>query len=169
MTPNERMVASAFEVVHGRLGVPKGSNGREAFGYCLAQTRMIVEHAFTMHSHEWYEHYVTEWVQPPGYNRTLGHWARDAERSLRNLGMSVAIDERLPGDIVFDWKSAYSPAWNAYVGHVGVLLTEDLVLENINPDLRRGKSFSRGVTSVTPLSEWRRVTMIARFFPRGNE
>lgn len=164
---NELILESAYSVAHGILREPTDAQGRKVSGFCLAQTRIIVEDAFGWASHQWYREYVTDWVQPPGYDRGLGHWARDAERSLRNLGMSVPVEERRPGDLVFNWKSAYSMQWGAYIGHVAVLLHGDMVLENINPRFRLGEGFSRHVTSITPLAAWERVTTVIRFVPRG--
>jgi hypothetical protein len=167
MTPNEHILTSAYKVAHGTLREPTDSKGRKVGGFCLAQARIIIEDAFGWPSHYWYEKYVTQWVQPDGYNRALGHWARDAERSLRNLGMSVNPDEREPGDLMFNWKAAYSQQWGAYIGHVGVLLHGDMVLENINPRFRVGKGFMRDSTGVTPLRAWDNVTTVIRFVPEG--
>ena len=168
MTPNTRILKSAYEVIHGRLQEPTDARGKPIAGMCLKQVRVIVEHAFGMRSHQWYEDYVTEWVQPDGYDRSLGHWARDAERSLRNLGMAVPLESRRPGDLMFNWRTAYSQRWGAFIGHVGVLLPGDLILENINPSFRVGRGFARYTTGITPVSAWEDVTTVVRFFPRGN-
>lgn len=165
VTPNERIVESAYKVAHGRLREPTDANGRKLSGYCLAQTRIIVEDAFGWPSHYWYSLYVTDWVQPPGYDRSAGHWARDAERSLRRMGMSVPFEERQAGDIVFNWRTAFSRHWNVYVGHVGVLVHGDLVLENISPVYRLGEGFMRDATALTPLSAWSMVSTVIRFVP----
>jgi hypothetical protein len=163
---NEAIVEAAYAVARGELWEPKDRNGEPLAGYCLAQTRVIVERAFRMRSHQWYEDYVTEWVQPAGYDRSLGHWARDAERSLRNLGMQVDFLKREPGDLVFNWESAYSNTWKAYIGHVGVLVHGDLVLENIHPAFRAGRGFMKGTTGLTPVHAWKQVTSVIRFRPR---
>jgi len=159
MTPNERILASAHAIMRGALNAPASS------GLCLALTRIIIENAFSWPSHYWYLHYVTDWVQPPGYDRSRGHWARDAERSLRRLGMNVHVSERKPGDLVFNWRSAWSNEYGAFIGHVGVLVDGDMILENINPSFRAGRAFSRGATSLTPFGAWERVTLVARFVP----
>ena len=165
----EAILESAYLVAQGRGRVPTDKQGRNVSGLCLAQTRMIIEDAFGWPSHFWYEKYVTEWVQPPGYDRRLGHWARDAERSLRNLGMAVPYENRAAGDLLFKWKSAYSMQWGAYIGHVGVLIDGDLVLENINPRFRLGEGFMRGSTGITPVDAWEQVTTVIRFIPEGWE
>lgn len=165
MNPNERILNSAYKVARGELREPTDAAGNKISGYCLAQTRIIIEDAFGWPSHFWYAVYVTDWVQPPGYNRAHGHWARDAERSLRRMGMSVPLEERRAGDIVFNWRSAFDKTWNAYVGHVGVLVDGDLVLENISPRFRAGVSLMRASTALTPLSEWSLVSTVVRFVP----
>lgn len=154
-----RIVDSAYAVMRGEVSAPKNA------GLCLALTRVVIENAFGWPSHYLYRKYVTEWVQPDGYDRRNGHWARDAERSLRNLGMAVPIEARQPGDLVFNWRSAYSQKWDAYVGHVGVLIDGDMVLENVNP-MFRPLSFSRGNTMLTPLRKWPMVSTVIHFVPR---
>jgi hypothetical protein len=165
VTPNERIVNSAYKVTRSELREPTDSSGNKVSGFCLAQTRIIVEDAFGWPSHFWYAVYVTDWVQPAGYNRQHGHWARDAERSLRRLGMSVPIADRMPGDLVFNWRSAFDRQWNAYVGHVGILMHGDLVLENISPVFRSGVSLLRNSTALTPLKAWPLVSTVIRFVP----
>ena len=79
--------------------------------------------------------------------------------------MSVPHAERQPGDLVFNWRSAFDRRWGAYVGHVGVLVHGDLVLENISPVFRAGTSLMRDSLALTPLSKWSLVSTVVRFKP----
>jgi hypothetical protein len=77
-------------------------------------------------------------------NGTLEPWARDLERSLRDLGL--AVDSPRAGDLVFDFT--YYPT-----GHVGVMLTDDMVLD----------AFPVGGAAtlrVTPVNVWAPTTII---------
>jgi hypothetical protein len=166
MTNSERILSAAYAVANGKAREPVNQRGQKIADMCLQQVRFVIEDAFEWRPFQWYDEYVTEWVQPVGYDRAEGHWARDAERSLRNLGMSVQFNERKPGDLVFNWETAYSQQWGAYIGHVGVLMHGDLVLENINPRHRVGRAFIRDSTALTPIHVWSRVTSVVRFVPR---
>ena len=162
---------------------------KDKSGFCLAFVRMCVERAHGLDSHEWYQKQVTAWVQPEGYNRSYGHWARDAERSLRNLGLQIPNRDIQRGDIVCKYDSAQvTPSlWRLYfpnkpyqagvhVGHIGIYLgdmlilksdgttaSERVVIENINPRYREGRRIAHnGALSLSTWSAWPSPTSVFR-------
>ena len=166
---NEKIAASAERVLTGELSVPSQS------GLCLKLVRLVVEDAFDWPSHKFYE-YRSDIVERHAKDNREP-WARDMERSLGNQGMTVLVpdwreryvspgeilEKGEPGDLLFRWNTART-RFGTYVGHVGVLMENGLVLENINPAYR-SKSFMRGVTGLTPLEHFL-VTRVVRFDPR---
>jgi cell wall-associated NlpC family hydrolase len=165
VTSNERIIRSATKALAGELQLPV------ATGYCLRLVRIIVEHALGIN---FYATYLTHRVErAPGDD--TDPWARDLERSLREGGHGIItppagansryIGNRTlrelaqPGDLLFRWDVAPTKA-GTNVGHVGILLAHDLVLENINPRFRPDGFHRRG-TSVTPLVHYR-TTLVAR-------
>jgi hypothetical protein len=161
------VVDSGYRIMRGDLKAPVHS------GFCLQLTRIIIEDAYSMKSHAFYN-----WLTHP-VERAAGDdrepWARDMERSLRNAGMAKDFgDERYvrperilgdcePGVLLFRWDTAPSRA-GTFIGHVGVLMPGGMVLENVHPRHRSG-SFFRGVTALTPLEEFR-VTTVIQFDPK---
>ena len=163
MTSNERISRSCTKALAGELQLPVAS------GYCLKAVRIVVEHALGI---SFYDSYLTARVErAPGDDNDP--WARDMERSLRSDGYGIIeptpgqryIGNRImrelaqPGDLLFRWDVAPTKA-GTFVGHVGILLEHDLVLENINPRFRP-EGFNRRNTSVTPLVFFR-TTLVAR-------
>lgn len=132
MTPNERITKAAWRAVFNQLsGLPTRP------GWCLQAVRVIVEEARGWPSHELYRRFlVAGTTRRPGAAEErlaaarLDPWAADLEASAKALGWHVPGVERLPGDLVFNHAAA------APVGHVGVLISRDVVLENIDPDFR---------------------------------
>jgi hypothetical protein len=156
-TPNGKILESAWRAVRGDLAV------NLEHGFCLDLVRGLLADAFDGPWSFLYDSYVTEWVQPEGYDQIHGgHWARDAEKSLRDLGMGVHEEE--PGDLLFDWRRAWSKEWGVYVGHVAVLVDHGLVLENVDPQYRTIASH-RGALCLTPRATWGTPTLVARFDP----
>lgn len=163
MTSSEKIVRSASKALSGELQLPASS------GYCLRLVRLVVEHALNI---DFYGTYLTHKVE-----RAAGDdhdpWARDLERSMRLSGLAVlepqpnqryigmrALKEHaMPGDLLFRHDVAPTRA-GTNVGHVGILLHNGLVLENINPRFRP-EGFVRRNTAVTPLVYYR-VTLAAR-------
>lgn len=138
-----------------------------ASGFCLRAVREVLEATFSI---QLYRDYVHDRVER-NRNDSWDWWARDVERSLRNRGMAVSnIDDRLPGDILFHWRSAPTGTVNAqghpnYYGHVGILMPGDLIFENINPK-HRTLSFNRAMLSLTPYESWGyRPSTVIRFDP----
>jgi hypothetical protein len=166
----ERTVESAFKLLRGELPAPTRP------GLCLQLVRLVVEDAFGLPSHGWYK-WMTRRVE-----RAAGDdsdpWARDMERSLRVNEFAVASPAGStryvtggqlaaacePGDLLFRWDVART-AQGTFVGHVGILMPGELVLENVNPN-SRPSSLCRGTTALTPLSAFP-VTLAARFSPGG--
>jgi hypothetical protein len=165
---NAAIVESGYKVLRGELGAPSNS------GLCLMLTRLIVENAFGLPSHGWYKWRTHVVERAPGDDNDP--WARDMERSMREGDFGVltppdgsryvtgaqlaAVAE--PGDLLFRWDVARTRA-GTFIGHVGVLMDGQMVLENINPASRPG-SFQLGSTALTPLSMFP-VTLVARFAP----
>jgi len=132
---NAAVAAAAALALAGGIAQPADA------GYCLRFVREVVEHAF-----EWpdRELYARCWTRRVEENATAEPWARDLERSLRERGYAVTVPRA--GDLVFDFT--YAP-----VGHVGVMLTDDMVLDVYPvggvPTLR-----------LTPVAEWLPTTII---------
>jgi len=165
---NERVVESAYRLIRGELRAPASA------GLCLMLARLVVEDAFGLPSHGWYRWLTHRVEREPGDD--TDPWARDMERSLRAGGFGVAepaAGERYvssvalapvceAGDILFRWDVAKTRQ-GTFVGHVGILMPGEMVLENIGPASRK-RSFFNGPTALTPLSDFP-VTLAARFAP----
>lgn len=163
MTSNERIVRSAEKALAGELQVPVSS------GLCLRLVRVIVENALGI---DFYQQFLTHRVErAPGDD--MDPWARDLERSMREGGHAIltptpgqryvgnrAIREfAQPGDLLFR-HDVVPTAAGTHVGHVGILLHNGVVMENINPRFRP-EGFHRRNTALTPLVFFR-VTLVAR-------
>jgi hypothetical protein len=166
-TPNQMILAAAHDAINGDLKIID-----HASGMCLRAVREVIEAAFGMPSHQLYQVYLSDRVERnPGDDSAP--WARDFERSVRSQGMAVPFDDRLPGDIVFYWKAAATGTRDAagnpnYYGHVGILLENDMILENINPK-HRPAGFSRQMLSLVPYDRWPYpFSTVARFNPYGH-
>jgi cell wall-associated NlpC family hydrolase len=138
---NERIVQAAFGVLEGRVAVEQRP------WFCLKVARQIVEAGMGWRAGEFYRRYWTHKVEE---NKTEVPWARDLERSLRWGGYSVHIPQA--GDLVFSHVTARP------YGHVGVMLTDKLVLENTPSE----RGFRKGNIAVVPLREWVPVTGVFR-------
>lgn len=160
MDTNELIVRTVWQALRGTIRSYNSSPGM-----CLAWVRTMVEQAMGWPSHTLYRDYVTEWVQPEGYDQRDGHWARDAERSLRNLGMALGdTGEAQPGDLLFNWRAAWSDRWGAYIGHVGIKIEHGFVAENIDPTYRPS-ALRNGALAITPIEDWAKPTTVIRFDP----
>lgn len=158
---------AAYGVLRGELAVPEKS------GLCLQLVRLVVESAYGMKPHGFYNWLTHPVERLPGDDHDP--WARDMERSLREAGMASLLPdegryvsaERLaaggnPGDLLFRWDTAKNRQ-GSHVGHVGILLGGGLVLENVNPAYRPG-SLVRGATALTPITKFL-TTLVVRFVP----
>ncbi|MCA1800550.1 MAG: hypothetical protein LC687_05625 [Actinobacteria bacterium] len=156
MNSNERITQTVNKVLSADLQLQY--EGKP--GMCLAIVRQVIEKALDK-PHFWlYKDIVTSWVAPDTYDKRNGHWARDFEFDCKRLGWAIPYGERKPGDMVFNWRAAYSETHKAYIGHVGILWYNDLIFENINR-LFRPISFTRHSLALTPYGDWP-VTLVAR-------
>jgi hypothetical protein len=179
VTPNSRITDTALGLLTGRTPEPRDKHGRVPSGLCLAQVRLIVEHALFGGAWRFYD-WRTRIAEgrPPG---VTDPWARDLEASLKAAGMALdlprtgppgdptryvdlrrAVPHLQPGDLVFRWDTARHSS-GAFIGHVGVLVARDLVIENVDPAYRAKRTWNRGPTVLGPLT-WP-VTTVVRFDP----
>lgn len=151
MSDREKIDAAAWAAVRGELVTTREP------GLCLRFVREVVEHALSWSPGQLYD-YVPDWVQPTGYDRDEGHWARDLERSWRDLGMTLTGDRVRGGDILCNWRTAWSTRHEAWVGHVAIALEPDLVVEVVSPAYRP-RSLSAGGLCLGP-REWTPTTVL---------
>jgi len=104
-TPNDLILDQVNKIIHGQVTIAYENTP----GMCLAVTRQVIEKAFKRPSHWLYDKYVHDWVQPEGYDRANGHWARDFERSAKLLGWAVSLrDSSVMMKRSFPWCSTHS-------------------------------------------------------------
>lgn len=158
---NERVVKAAVAAANGRVpGLPMTS------GYRLEFVRMVVEWALFEGRAEYYDRFLVAGTTKRGglaserlREAKNDPWASDAEASAKKLGWAVPALLRKPGDLVFNYEAA-APA-----GPVGILLTRDMVIENIHPSFRPDSiHLSHSSLSVTPYAS-RPWTLVARVRP----
>lgn len=167
---NDEILASAVALLEGDVEAP------EEGGYCLQLVRLVIEDGFGWKPHEFYARYWDKKVRRGQGDSDLVPWARDLERSLRAADFGVLfppegeryvpsttiLKDGKPGDLLFRWDTALSEG-GEYIGHVGILMSDGLVLENINPGYRP-YSFKNGATALTPVVDFP-VTTVVRFNP----
>jgi len=172
VSPNERIVQSAFALLRGEINAEPDEPG-----LCLALVRVVLEHAFWGGRWAFYDRHRSHIVERQSADTSP--WARDLERSLTRQGMALnlprrpfegdaqryvdldaAAGELLPGDLLWRWDTARNRAGD-YVGHVAILLPGNLVLENV---AHRPGSLQRGPTTLSRLGAWP-VTTVVRFKP----
>lgn len=159
MTTNEKIVKAAVAAANGKVPrLPQKS------GYCLMFVRLVVEWAlFGGKDGEFYRRYLVAGTSGRGGTPTANlkaaqsdKWAADIEASAKKLGWPAPAILRKPGDLVFNHAAA------APVGHIGILLTRDVVLENIHPSFRPDSiHLSHSSLSITPYAS-RPWTLVAR-------
>lgn len=158
MSTNERIVKAAVAAANGQVpNLPQKS------GYCLQLVRMVVEWGLFEGRREFYKRYLVAGTSRRGgtpqerlNEAKVDPWAADMEASAKALGWGVPALLRKPGDLVFDHNAA------APIGHVGVLISRDMVLENIHRTYRPGSiHLPHGSLSITPYSA-RPWTLVAR-------
>lgn len=173
MTPNERIVQSAFALLRGEINAEPDEPG-----LCLALVRVVLEHAFWNGRWALYDRHRTHVVERASADASP--WARDLERSLTRQGMALDLPRRpfegdatrhvdlsaaagqlLPGDLLFRFDTARNRHGD-FVGHVAILMPGDLVLENV---ASRPGALSRGPTKLSRLGAWP-VTTVIRFQPK---
>lgn len=160
MTTNEQIVAAAVDAANGKI-----STLPTRPGYCLAFVRCVVERALWNGQWRLYDKYLIDGTTKRGDDpkKRLKEaqedpWASDMERSMKLLGMAVPALLRKPGDLVFNYHAA------APIGHVGILLSRGLVIENIHPTYRKNSVHLGNSISITPYASlpW---TLVARVRP----
>lgn len=176
---NAAITDAALGLLTGRTPEPRNHRGHVVSGYCLAQVRIIVEVALFGGARRFYEWRTLTASDKP--TSITVPWARDMEASLRAAGMALDlprtgpaadparyVDSRAasellePGDLCWRWDTARH-ACGAYIGHVAVLVARDVVIENVKPEARAARIWSRGPTVLGPLT-WP-VTSVTRFDP----
>lgn len=146
MDTNQKIVAAAWGALKGDVGVPLEP------GWCLSAVRMIVEEALGLEPWGFYERFLVG--SPKALPEHESWWARDCERILREKGLAVPIKDRKPGDLLFNYEAAYSRQYQANIGHVGILLEHDMVIENINPRWRPASGIFPSSLALTPFKRW---------------
>jgi hypothetical protein len=156
VTVNERITNAAWLVVTGNPLLDK-----LAHGFCLKGVRLVIEYALHWPSHDLYRRLlVTGTTGREGDEAErlkaakADPWAADLERSMKQLNLAVPGDAKRPGDLVFDHAKA------APIGHVGLYVGQNLILEVVSPH-HRPRSFSRNNICLTPYPEWT-PTLVAR-------
>lgn len=162
MTTNDRIVKAAIAAANGQVpNLPQQS------GYCLQFVRMVVEWGlYDGRDREFYRRHLVAGTTRRGgtplerlLEARVDPWAADMEASAKALGWPVMGILRQAGDLVFDHKAAEP------VGHVGVLISKDMVLENIHRKYRPGSiHLGHGSLSITAYSA-RPWTLVARVKP----
>ena len=158
MSTNERIVKAAIAAANGQVpNLPQQS------GYCLQLVRMVVEWGLYDGRREFYKRFLVAGTSRRGgtplerlNEAKVDPWAADMEASAKQLAWGIPAILRKPGDLVFDHNAA------APIGHVGVLVSRDMVLENIHRKYRPGSiHLGHGSLSLTPY-EARPWTLVAR-------
>ena len=154
---NDHITRAAWDAATGRIPVPT-----KPF-YCLSLARRIIEHAIFNDEYRFYDTYLTT-----GSSMRIGKhagkqrqdpWASDLEASMKHLRYTIPVDERQAGDLIFNHKAAQP------YGHVGILIDQNTVLENIRNEYRPHSIHLGRYLSLTPLEHFKH-TLIARLQPR---
>lgn len=160
MSTGDRIATRALEIAAGAPIDAGGVNLHTEHGWCLAAARRVIETALGWAPASFYQRYGTERVERAPGPPATAWWARDLERSMRNLGLAIDPEAAQPGDLLFNWRTAVN-RHGVYVGHVGVLTFGDLVLENVRPEHRPQSLRRRASTMLlTPRSSFPVTTTI---------
>lgn len=153
---NEKIVKTAWHCLKAQ-NLPKRS------GWCMMTTRMIVERALGLGSMGFYSTYLVGHPKAAP-NVPRNWWARDAQKILRDTHrFGVKLEDRMAGDLVFNHAVAPSKDFRGHmIGHVGILIDRDTVLENSGA--RRGVRIYSAIR-LTPLREWLPVHQVIRLGP----
>lgn len=149
LPPSVRIERAAWEFVGGTFVPPAVSRG-----WCMQAVRLIVERALDLPPGGFYTRYGVARTSRSAGRTDWSWWAADIEASMKHLGFAVPAAAREPGCLVFSHEQAPP------VGHVGILLTRDAMLEVVNP-ARRPASFARGDWCITPWRAWA-PTLVAK-------
>jgi hypothetical protein len=152
MTTNEKVIKAAWQFYKSP---PKWALNEA--GWCLRLVRAVVERAEGLPDMGFYNKYVKQKADPPHD----GFIARDAEKSLRALGYAIKPDQVMPGDLVFKFDVKYNSDF--WVGHVGIIIAQGVVLENARPEWRNGGLFdNKGNVLLSDFEQWPAVTTYIR-------
>lgn len=154
---NQKIVASLKRAIAGKLpGIPAKP------GMCLQFTRMVVEDALKLPSHDFYRRWLLDGTTKRGNDPAkrlaearLDPWASDIERSMKLAGLAAPALLRRGGDLVFNFEAS------APIGHVGILLDRNWVVESVNAAYRPESINLPNLISLTPYSS-RPWTLVAR-------
>lgn len=148
LTVSQKIMTAAQAVISGRLRVEREP------GFCLKLTRQVIEAGLGFSDGGFYRRFMTVKAEP----KHEGWWARDAQKSLREAGYSVRLDELQPGDILCNHEVSKPYGHiGVYVGRVtlgtgrSAVTYDRAVLENT--DSRRGFRLG-GAVAVTPLNQF---------------
>lgn len=154
---NERIVRAAVDAANGKTPtIPTKP------GLCLAFVRCVIEDALKLPSHELYRRFLVAGTSRRGNDPAANlreaktdPWAADLEASAKKLGWAIPALLRKPGDVVFCHEAAKP------VGHVAIVLSRGLVIENIHPNYRPNSIHLGNSLSITPYAAapW---TLVAR-------
>ncbi len=154
----------------------------DEWGWCLMLARLVLEEADPTSPKEgaWLARNCYKRADSP-FSSGRSYWARDFEKTSRHRGLDIPASSAEPGTVVCVWNTAAIPtpkdknypkgAYEGmprdnyiYVGHVGIIVAEGVVLENINPDYRTGRRFdNKGAISLSDFSQWAAVTTYINF------
>lgn len=157
MTTNDLIVSAAVDAANGKISTLPSKPG-----YCLAFVRCVIERALWSGQWRLYDEFLVVGTSRRGNTPAerlreakVDPWASDFEASAKRLGWAVPALLRKPGDLVFNHNAA------APIGHVGILLSRSLVIENIHPSYRPRSVHLPNSVSITPFSSlpW---TLVAR-------
>lgn len=119
-------------------------------GPCVQFARVVVEHALKFPGHDFYRRWLVDGPTRRGGDpakrlaeASLDPWASVIERSMKLAGLAVPAVLRRGSDLVFN-HSASEP-----VGHVGVLLDRNWVVESVDPLYRPESTNLPGGLSIT--------------------
>ena len=132
-------------------------------GLCLAWVRRVVEYgALGGRDRAFYDKFLVAGTSRRGGTEAQrlqwawqNPWASDVEASMKKLGLQVPAMLRKGGDLVFNHNAAVP------MGHVGILLDREWVVELVNPDFRPASAHLPGSVCLTRYGDWP-VTLVAR-------
>lgn len=160
---NPEIVKAAWKAAQLEIDVP-----RQPF-MCLSLVRRIVEWAHYGGQYRFYSDYLvsrTSFARARAKDGSidLTPYASDIEASMKTLGLQIDLPMRQAGDLIFNHNAAKP------YGHVGILLDQNTVIENVNPKFRPHSltiwrsNGAPAFISLTPLTEFKH-TLLARLEP----
>lgn len=157
MTVNEKIVKAAVDAANGKIATLPTKPGM-----CLAFVRCVIERALWNGQWVLYDKALVAGTSRRGNDPAANlreakadPWAADLEASAKKLGWAIPAVLRTPGDIVFCHEAAKP------LGHVAIVLSRNLVIENVHPNYRPNSIHLANSLSITPYEAvpW---TLVAR-------